>query len=140
MLLAVMHRDLPQSAIGKVYALRMTIASVGVFAGLMLAGPLYNAVPVQAGIGICAAVMATTGIAGFMRFGLARPIAEARSSPQANSRTIRRAETDEQTSIERAGGWRAWMEKTCGRGGSSILAIDRRAESTPVTIFVTLKG
>ena len=42
MLLAVMHRDLPVNQIGKVYALRMTIASIGVFAGLLLAGPLYG--------------------------------------------------------------------------------------------------
>ena len=73
MLLAVMHRDMPQGTIGKVYALRMTIASVGVFAGLMLAGPLYANVAVRTGIGICAVIMAGAGVAGFLRFGLGRP-------------------------------------------------------------------
>jgi predicted MFS family arabinose efflux permease len=71
MLLAAMHRDMP-SQIGKVYSLRMTIASVGVFAGLLLAGPLYSAVDVRTGIAVCAALMLATGIAGFARFGLGR--------------------------------------------------------------------
>jgi len=72
MLLAVMHRDMPAGQIGKVYALRMTIAGIGVFAGLLLAGPLYSVLAVKAGIALCAAVMAASGIAGFVRFGLGR--------------------------------------------------------------------
>jgi MFS family permease len=75
MLLAVMHRDTP-SQIGKVYALRMTLASVGVFAGLLLAGPLYSAVDVRTGIALCAALMLATGVAGFARFGLGTPSSE----------------------------------------------------------------
>jgi len=72
MLLSVMHRDLPQSQIGKVYALRMTMASVGVFAGLLLAGPLYSAFSVREGILVCACVMALAGLSGFARFGLGK--------------------------------------------------------------------
>ena len=80
MLLAVMHRDMPQGTIGKVYALRMTISSIGIFVGLMLAGPLYANVAIRTGIGICAVVMAGSGIAGFIRFGLGTPTAG--SSPR----------------------------------------------------------
>jgi hypothetical protein len=80
MLLAVMHRDLPASQIGKVYALRMTIASVGVFAGLLLAGPLYDLASPRTGIALCAGVMFAAGGAGFARFGFGkeatRPVQE----------------------------------------------------------------
>jgi MFS family permease len=79
MLLAVMHRDLPVNQIGKVYALRMTIASVGVFAGLLLAGPLYDFVSPRTGIVVCAIVMILAGVAGFARFGLGKPPIETRA-------------------------------------------------------------
>jgi MFS family permease len=76
MLLAVMHRDLPSSQIGKVYALRMTIGSVGVFAGLLLAGPLYDIVSIRTGIAASALLMVFAGAAGFVRFGFGKEAAD----------------------------------------------------------------
>jgi hypothetical protein len=65
--------------IGKVYALRMTIASIGVFAGLLLAGPLYDLVSPRNGIVVCAFVMILAGAAGFARFGLGKLPVESRA-------------------------------------------------------------
>lgn len=79
MLLHLMHRDLPQGQIGRVYALRMTIASIGIFTGLLLAGPLFSLLSPQAGIAVCAALMTATGLSGFVRFGLGRSSARTAS-------------------------------------------------------------
>ena len=77
MLLAVIHRDMPANQIGKVYSLRVTISTIGVFAGLILAGPLYATLSIQAGISLCAVLMTLTGVAGFARFGFGKSTAEA---------------------------------------------------------------
>ncbi|MGE0686571.1 MAG: MFS transporter [Dehalococcoidia bacterium] len=76
MLLQVIHHDTPSGQIGKVFALRVTISSVGVFAGLLLAGPLYALLSPRNGIAVCAVVMVLAGVLGFMRFGLGKPPVE----------------------------------------------------------------
>lgn len=76
MLLQVIHHDTPAGQIGKVYALRVTISSIGVFAGLLLAGPLYALLSPRNGIAVCAVVMLFAGMLGFLRFGLGKPAME----------------------------------------------------------------
>jgi hypothetical protein len=67
-LLTMMQRDLPPGQIGKVYALRLTTATVGMSLGLLLAGPLYLLLPVPFGIGLCAALILVAGLVGLARF------------------------------------------------------------------------
>jgi DHA3 family macrolide efflux protein-like MFS transporter len=70
-LLTMIQHDLPANQIGKVYSLRMTIANAGVSLGAVVAAPLYARFSVGVGIALCAALIALTGIVGFLRFGIA---------------------------------------------------------------------
>jgi MFS family permease len=74
-LLTMIQRDLPANQIGKVYSLRMTIANAGISLGAVVAVPLYAAFPVSAGIALCAALIAMTGLVGFVRYGVTEPAA-----------------------------------------------------------------
>jgi MFS family permease len=72
-LLTMIQHDLPANQIGKVYSLRMTIASAGVSLGAVAAAPLYATVPVGMGIMLCASVILVTGLVGLLRFGVSEP-------------------------------------------------------------------
>lgn len=72
-MLTMIQHDLPANQIGKVYSLRVTVSSAGMALGLLLAGPLYAALPVSAAIGLCAVLIMATGAAGFLRFGATEP-------------------------------------------------------------------
>ncbi len=72
-LLMMMQSDFPANQIGKIYSLRMTIASAGISLGLLLAGPLYAGLSVPLVIAFCATVMLATGVAGLARFGFTEP-------------------------------------------------------------------
>jgi predicted MFS family arabinose efflux permease len=74
-LLTMIQHDLPANQIGKVYSLRMTIANAGISLGAVVAAPLYAAVPVSAGIALCAALIAMTGVVGLVRYGVTEPAA-----------------------------------------------------------------
>lgn len=67
-LLTVLHESLPADQIGKVYALRLTGSSIGMSLGLLLAGPLFGALPVNVAIGLCAAGIGIIGVAAWLRF------------------------------------------------------------------------
>jgi hypothetical protein len=69
----MIQHDLPANQIGKVYSLRMTIANGGMALGLLLAGPLYAAIPIPIAIGACALVTIVTGAVGLLRFGITEP-------------------------------------------------------------------
>ncbi|MGI8855948.1 MAG: hypothetical protein ACR2JW_09365 [Thermomicrobiales bacterium] len=72
-MLTMIQHDLPANQIGKVYSLRLTIASGGMALGLLLAGPLYALLPIPVAIAACALVIMPTGAGGLLRFGLTEP-------------------------------------------------------------------
>ncbi len=82
-LLTMIQHDLPANQIGKVYSLRMTTSSAGMVLGLLLAGPLYAALPIPAAIGLCSLLIITTGLAGFLRFGTTEPTLTTSPQPPA---------------------------------------------------------
>ncbi len=73
-MLTMIQQDLPANQIGKVYSLRMTVSSAGAVLGLLLAGPLYAALPIPVAIAACAFLIMTTGIIGLVRFGTTEPV------------------------------------------------------------------
>ena len=72
-LLTMIQHDLPANQIGKVYSLRMTIANAGISLGAVVAAPLYATFSVGVGISLCAALIAMTGLVGFLRYGVTEP-------------------------------------------------------------------
>ncbi len=64
MLLMMIQENFPKDQIGKIYSLRMTIASAGTSLGLIIAGPLFSNLSTPVGIGFCALVMTTLGVLG----------------------------------------------------------------------------
>src|SRR6266571_4620806 len=68
-MLTMIQTDLPADQIGKIYSLRMILASAGGALGLLLAVPLFNYLSVPIGITLCALIMAAIGVAGLLRFG-----------------------------------------------------------------------
>ncbi len=72
-MLTMIQQDLPANQIGKVYSLRVTASSAGMTVGLLLAGPLYAALPIPIAIAACALLIIGTGIVGLVRFGTTEP-------------------------------------------------------------------
>jgi MFS transporter, DHA3 family, macrolide efflux protein len=69
MQLLIIQRDLPKRAIGKVYSMGMVFAEFGLAAGMLLS-TIYQVVPVAEGMAFFTMLQLTTGIYGFVRFGL----------------------------------------------------------------------
>ena len=68
MMLVMLQEEFPPDQIGKVYALRVTISSVGYSAGLVLAGWLFQLIPVSLGMAVYGFLLLLIGIAGSWRF------------------------------------------------------------------------
>ena len=68
-LLMTIQNDFLPNQIGKIYSLRMTIASVGASLGFMLAVPLFRHFSPSSGIALCAFLMVSIGVIGTIRFG-----------------------------------------------------------------------
>ncbi len=73
MTMTMLQTGLPVNQLGKVYSLRMVMASVGGSLGLLLAVPLFARLSIPISIAICAFLMIATGIAGLVRFGFTEP-------------------------------------------------------------------
>jgi len=73
MTILMMQTDLPANQLGKVFSLRMILASAGGSLGLLFAVPLFALLSVPMGIALCALAMSAIGIAGLMRFGFSEP-------------------------------------------------------------------
>lgn len=67
-LATLLQTDLPAGQLGKVFSLRATLSSAGVFLGTLIAVPLFAHVDVRVGIALAAALMVTLGVAGLARF------------------------------------------------------------------------
>ena len=70
MMLLMIQTDLPATHVGKVYSLRMVLASVGGSLGFVLAIPLFAHLSVPLTITLCAALFIATGLTGLLRFGI----------------------------------------------------------------------
>ncbi|MDQ6660473.1 MAG: MFS transporter [Chloroflexota bacterium] len=76
-MVTMIQTDLPPGQLGKVYSLRMLMASIGASLGLLLAVPLFQFVSVPVGITLCACLMVVSGSAGLLRFGFSEPVVPA---------------------------------------------------------------
>jgi len=70
MMLLMIQTELPPTHVGKVYSLRMVLASVGGSLGFLFAIPLFAHLSVPLTIVLCAALFIITGLAGLVRFGV----------------------------------------------------------------------
>lgn len=70
-MLTMIQTDFASGQIGKIFSLRMTVASAGVSLGLLLAVPLYSWAPISLVIATCGLAILATGVAGLLRFGRA---------------------------------------------------------------------
>jgi DHA3 family macrolide efflux protein-like MFS transporter len=75
--LMLVQTDLPSNQMGKVFSLDMTVEQAGGAIGLLLAIPLFHYVSTPIAITICALVIASTSVAGLIRFGFREPVIEA---------------------------------------------------------------
>lgn len=64
----LIQRKFPNHQIGKVYSLRWTISNLGTAIGLLLSGPLFQALGTRAGISCLAFVILGCGLTGLIRF------------------------------------------------------------------------
>jgi DHA3 family macrolide efflux protein-like MFS transporter len=79
-LLTMMQIELPAEQLGKAFSLRYTFSNGGALVGTLLAVPLFALVGPRLGIGVCALLMAATGVVGLARFATAAPQAGTRSA------------------------------------------------------------
>jgi MFS transporter, DHA3 family, macrolide efflux protein len=70
MMLLMIQTEFPSSHVGKIYSLRMVLASVGGSLGFLLAIPLFAHLSVPLTIVLCALLFIGTGLAGLVRFGI----------------------------------------------------------------------
>ncbi len=70
-MLTMIQTDFASGQIGKIFSLRMTVASAGISVGLLLAVPLYSWAPISLVITCCGLAILATGVAGLLRFGRA---------------------------------------------------------------------
>lgn len=68
-MLTMIQTDFSSGQIGKVFSLRMTVASAGISLGLLLAVPLYSWAPIWLGIAGSGLAILATGVVGLVRFG-----------------------------------------------------------------------
>jgi len=68
MLLLMLQEEFPAHAIGKLYSMRMTLASGGGSLGLVLASPLFSLLSVPVGLALCALLILALGASGLVRF------------------------------------------------------------------------
>ena len=73
MTIIIMQTDLPANQLGKVFSLRMILASAGGALGLLFAVPLFALLSVPVAIALCALAMSAIGVAGLVRFGFTEP-------------------------------------------------------------------
>lgn len=64
MMLVMLQEEFPADQVGKVYALRVTISSVGYSAGLVLAGWLFQVIPVSVGMTVYGVLLLLIGLLG----------------------------------------------------------------------------
>jgi MFS transporter, DHA3 family, macrolide efflux protein len=69
-LVALLYTEFPLEKAGRIFSLRFMLEHAGVALGLVVAAPLFAAAPVRVGIAACGVVIAGTGMAGFLRFGV----------------------------------------------------------------------
>jgi MFS transporter, DHA3 family, macrolide efflux protein len=74
MTIVIMQTDLPANQLGKVFSLRMILASAGGSLGLLFAVPLFAFLSVPVAIALCALTMSAIGVAGLVRFGFTEPM------------------------------------------------------------------
>lgn len=67
-LATLLQTDLPAGQLGKVFSLRATLSSAGVFLGTLVSVPLFAHVDVRAGIALAALLMLALGVTGLTHF------------------------------------------------------------------------
>ncbi len=67
-MLTMIQTDFSSGQIGKIFSLRMTVASAGISLGLLLAVPLYSWAPTSLVMIGCGLAILATGVAGLLRF------------------------------------------------------------------------
>lgn len=68
-LIMLFQNELPADKLGKVFGLQIIVGSGGFALGLLLAAPLFEALPVRGAIAVAALVMGASGAMGLLRFG-----------------------------------------------------------------------